>query len=111
MSRVFADERARDRTRKTHRWKTATEKPYRRRGKGGEMNIKMTRHARRRAKLYHIPEHTIMSLIEKSEMKPGKHEIIKHIDEFPFPLKIVFEVESDEVTVITNYLYKKGRNK
>ena len=68
-------------------------------------------HARRRAKLYHIPEDTIIKLIEMHDLKIGRHEIIERISELMFPLKVVFEVQHDQVTVITNYPYKKGRNR
>ena len=75
------------------------------------MKIKFSRHAKRRAKLYKIPESTIFGILENMELSHGKHEIIKNVGGFKFPLKIVVAVESDIITVITNYPLKKGRQK
>jgi len=44
-------------------------------------------------------------------LSQGKHEIIKAVRGFKYPLKIVVYVERDTVTVITNYPLKKGRKK
>lgn len=75
------------------------------------MNIKFSRHARRRAKLYHISEFAIMEIVETLNLKPGKHEIIKEIAGSKFPIKIVIDIGSDLITIITNYPYKKGRKR
>ncbi|MDD5153155.1 MAG: hypothetical protein PHR03_00565 [Desulfovibrionales bacterium] len=42
-------------------------------------------------------------------LNEGEHEIIKNVSGFKYPIKIVVAVESDVVTVITNYPLKKGR--
>lgn len=42
------------------------------------------------------------------ELNQGKHEIIRDVDEFKYPLKIVVSVEEGIITVITNYPLKKG---
>ncbi len=42
---------------------------------------------------------------------PGEHLIIKELDGFDYPLKIVISVENDDVTVITTYPFKKGWKK
>ena len=39
----------------------------------------------------------------------GEHEIIKRVSGFKYPLKIVVSIEKNLMTVITNYLLKKGR--
>ena len=69
----------------------------------------MSRHAKRRAKLYKIPESVIFDILENMDLSHGKHEIIKEIKGFKFPLKIVVDIKNDIISVITNYLLKKGR--
>jgi hypothetical protein len=73
------------------------------------MIIKFSRHAKRRAKLYRIPEAMIETILAGLHFNDGEHEIIKDISGFKYPIKIVVTVESDVVTVITNYPLKKGR--
>jgi hypothetical protein len=41
----------------------------------------------------------------------GQHEIIKEIDGFRYPLKIVVYVENNSAKVISNYPLKKGFKK
>jgi hypothetical protein len=85
---------------------------------GGERNenrvravkIKFSRHAKRRADLYKIPESAILKILGEKELRPGTHEIIQKIEGFKYPLKIVITVEDDIITVITNHPLKKGRN-
>ncbi len=73
------------------------------------MIIKFSRHAKRRAKLYNISEDIIISIIEAQQLGEGEHEIIRDVDGFKYPLKIVVKVEGDIMTVVTNYPLKKGR--
>ena len=75
------------------------------------MVIKFSRHAKRRAKLYNISEDIIISVIviEDQELSEGEHEIIRDVEGFKYPLKIVVKVEGDIVTIVTNYPLKKGR--
>ena len=73
------------------------------------MIIKFSRHAKRRAKLYNISEDIIINILENLELNEGEHEIIRDVSGFKYPLKIVVKVESDIVTVVTNYPLKKGR--
>ncbi len=75
------------------------------------MEIKFTRHAKRRAKLYGIPPATIIAIVAAMKLRNGHHEILKTAPSFKFPLKIVLDVEAGEVTVITAYPLKKGRKK
>jgi hypothetical protein len=74
------------------------------------MEIKFSRHAKRRAKLYEIPESTIAAILANMNLPQGEHDIIKKIGQ-KYPLKIVVSVEKDTITVITNYPLKKGRKK
>jgi hypothetical protein len=73
--------------------------------------IKLSRHAKRRAKLYKIPEGAIRKVFEDMVLDEGEHEFIKDISGIKFPIKIVVVVEEDVATVVTNYPLKKGRRK
>ncbi len=74
------------------------------------MNIVFSRHAKRRCKLYDIPEEMIIEIINKEgELTEGRHEIIKKAGSFFNPLKVIIEVQSEKITVITSYPLKKGR--
>ena len=75
------------------------------------MNIKFSRHAKRRAKLYGITESSVTTILANMNLLQGEHEIIKNVSDTTYPLKIVVSVEKDTVTVITNYLLKKGRKR
>jgi len=75
------------------------------------MKIKFSRHAKRRAKLYKIPETMVEKILEGLGLTDGEHEIIRNVSGFKYPIKIVFAVENDIMTVITNYPLKKGRGK
>ena len=75
------------------------------------MKIIFSRHAKRRAKLYKIPESTIIDILTNMDPSQGKHEIIEDVVGFKHPLKIIFFVKDDMITVITTYPLKKGRKK
>ena len=74
------------------------------------MEIKFSRHAKRRAKLYGISESKVKGILTKMNLHQGDHEIIKNVD-LKYPLKIVVSVEKNSISVITNYPLKKGRKK
>ena len=73
------------------------------------MIIKFSRHAKRRSKLYDIPELTIEKILSDLVLSNGEHELIKDLPGFKYPIKIVISVEDDMITVITNYPLKKGK--
>jgi len=73
------------------------------------MKIKFSRHAKRRASLYKIPEPIISEILAGMNLSQGEHEIIRDVAGFRYPLKIVVSVAGDTATVITNYPLKKGR--
>ena len=75
------------------------------------MKIKISRHAKRKDKLYKIPEPTIIDILKDRNLSQGEHEIIKKVEGFKYPLKIVDAVEGDILTVITNYPLKKRRQR
>jgi hypothetical protein len=74
------------------------------------MEIKLSRHAERRARLYGISESTVSAILTKMNLSQGEHEIIKDIGQ-KYTLKIVLSVKKDTLSVITNYPLKKGRKK
>ena len=71
------------------------------------MEIRFSRHAKRRAKLYGIPESTVAQIIAKAHLAAGENEITDIAAGFEFPLKIVAVLEDDVVTVVTTYPLKK----
>jgi len=73
--------------------------------------IKFSRHAKRRVKLYKIPESAIRKILEATDLDEGEYELVKDISGFMFPIKIVVVVEEEVATVVTNYPLKKGRRK
>ena len=73
------------------------------------MVIKFSRHAKRKSKLYNISEDLIISIIENLKLIECEHEIIRNVPGFKYPLKIIVKVKSNIITVVTNYLLKKGR--
>jgi hypothetical protein len=73
------------------------------------MAVKFSRHARRRADLYKIPQSTILAILSGRLLHLGIHEVVEKVEGFKYPLKVVVAVEDDVVTVITSYPLKKGR--
>ena len=73
--------------------------------------IRFSRHARRRAKLYNISESLVSEILASIRLREGEHEIIRVVPGFRYPLKIIVSVESDIAMVITNYLLKRGMKK
>lgn len=74
------------------------------------MKIIFSRHAKRRAKLYEIPESKVIDILTNMKLHQGEHEIIKDMG-LKYPVKIVASVGKDSTLVITNYPLKKGRKK
>jgi len=70
--------------------------------------IKFSRHAKRRAKLYAIPESIVIDILTNMNLNQGEHEFIKDMG-MKYPVKIVVSVEKDSIVVITNYPIKKGK--
>lgn len=72
------------------------------------MEIKFSRHARRRMQLYKILQedviNTIKAFMANNRSVSGKKEIVNK----ELSLKIVFSVERDKIVVITAYPLKKG---
>ncbi len=74
------------------------------------MIINFSRHAKRRAKLYNIPEFKIEEILMGLDLHDGEYELIRDISGFNYPIKIVVSIEKNIMTVITNYPLKKGRS-
>ena len=75
-----------------------------------KVTIKFSRHAKRRAKLYKIPESVVEEMLKDSDLADGEHHIIRDVTGFKYPIKVIVSVERSTMTVITNYPLKKGRN-
>jgi hypothetical protein len=73
------------------------------------VKVKFSRHAKRRAKLYEIPESTVEKMLANLDLSDGEHELIRDIAGFRYPIKIVVSIDNDIMTVATNYPLKKGR--
>lgn len=78
------------------------------------MMVYFSRHAKRRCKLYKIDavdvENSIIEHLQNVVYQPGHHEIViaALAAKYKFPLKIVFEIETQGCTVITAYPLKKS---
>ena len=57
------------------------------------MKIKLSHHAKRRAKLYKISESLIYNLLENMALSQGRQEIIKELEGIRFPFKILVDIE------------------
>ncbi len=72
------------------------------------MIIKFSRHSKRRAALYKIPESAVERILAVLELADGEHVLVSDISGFKYPIKIVVAVENEVMTVITSYPLKKG---
>lgn len=75
------------------------------------MKIVFSRHAKRRAKLYGIPESVITGILKGMRLRQGENTIVKDVPGISFPLKVVISVENELIKIITNYPLKKGKKK
>ena len=75
------------------------------------MTIRFSRHARRRMQLYKISETVVTDMIGASGSKPGNNTIVRERSGFKYPIKIIFVMEDDILTVVTVYPFKKGNQK
>ena len=81
-----------------------------------EINIKFSRHAKRRMALYEITETTVQAIIERRKkddsLSGGKNEVIDYqtLSRHGYPIKVVFAREEDYLTVITAYPIRREKN-
>jgi hypothetical protein len=80
------------------------------------MRIRFSRHARRRHKLYGIRQDDVIRAIESDSLHPaidgGRREFISFdfVEEYGFPLFIVYTKDGPGFEVITNFPYDKDTN-
>ncbi len=72
------------------------------------MKVIFSRHTKRRAQLYKIPEITIEDILKNRNFEDGKYELIERINNFKLPIKIVISVENKNIIVITVSPLEKG---
>jgi hypothetical protein len=75
------------------------------------VEIKLSRHVRRRAKLYGISPSTISKVLTGTTLSQGGQEIVADVEGLAYPLKIVVSTEGDVATVVTAYPVKRGGRK
>ena len=77
------------------------------------MDIRFSRHAKRRMALYGIVEREVSLVIEEGEkqvLPDGKLCFIFRVDDkFKYPLKVVAVEKPDSLTIVTAYPLKKAR--
>lgn len=75
------------------------------------MEIRFSRHAKRRCGLYNIRESAITRILSGTALKHGENEVVRSIAGFKYPVKVIVSVEGDIATVVTNYPLRKGSAK
>jgi len=70
--------------------------------------VRFSRHARRRMKLYNISENIVIEFISESISTIGRHVLVRKVAEHALPIKIVVEAKVNEIVVITAYPLKRG---
>ena len=77
------------------------------------MNIRFSRHAKRRMALYDIDEREVFIVVEEGDkqvLPDGKLSFtFKVNDKFRYPLKVVAVEKPDSLTIVTTYPLKKAR--
>ena len=58
------------------------------------MVVKFSRHAKRRAKLYKIPESTVEKILADSGLSDGDHEVIRNVSGFKYPIKLLYQLKA-----------------
>ncbi|NLV44245.1 MAG: hypothetical protein GXY07_07075 [Candidatus Hydrogenedentes bacterium] len=72
------------------------------------VEIHFSRHAKRRAQLYEIPESVILDIVRNRVFPQGTTALVVAEKQVKYPLKIVVTREENKLTVVTNYPLKKG---
>ena len=98
-------EAGRQRTRRRHPSTLRSSAQYQKAVK--KMEIKFSRHAKRRMKLYNISEVIIQNLLVEAD-QDNKHEIVRDVPGFKYPIKVVFEKKVNLISVITVYPLKRA---
>jgi hypothetical protein len=72
------------------------------------VEIRLSRHSSRRIQLYKIDEATVREIVVKGPKGAGKHQVSERVPGHKYPIKVVYVVEEQEITVVTAYPLKKG---
>ncbi len=79
-------------------------------GDAAVVEICFSRHAKRRAQLYGIPESTILDSVRSRVFSQGTTEVVAAVQALEYPLKIVVSRKDNMLTVVTAYPLKKGKH-
>lgn len=77
--------------------------------------IYFSRHAKRRMRLYNIAEEEVQTILRGKKrdewISDDRNEVIDHgvLSQHGYPIKVVFTLEGDAITVITAYPLKRGK--
>ena len=74
------------------------------------MRIQFSRHAKRRARLYKLPESLIEQALLGAKLIEGENTILTNMPGIIYPVKIVIVLENQTATIITNYPMKKAHH-
>ena len=74
------------------------------------MQVRISRHARRRAALYKIAVPEIEAVMRARDFSPGVSEILVTLQGIAYPVKVVVAADGGVATVVTCYPLKKGRS-
>ena len=72
------------------------------------MQIRLSRHARRRIRLYGISPSVISEVLTGRKITQGSQEVVADVVGLAYPLKIVVFRKGDTATVVTAYPLKRG---
>ena len=72
-----------------------------------QSRVFVSRHAKRRIQLYRLSEKDIIEIIMNDE-EVGRHAVIQNMEGIDYPVKIIYEVKTDETVLITAYPLKRG---
>ena len=78
------------------------------------IEIKFSRHSKRRMKLYDIDENDIINAINNyflnNKLFYGKYDIMdKSLSaKYTYPVKIIFSVENEKIVVVSGFPIKRG---
>jgi len=73
------------------------------------MRFVVSRHAKRRLKLYNIDVRTVESIVSESTRSAGKHEVVRDVPGFTYPIKVVYIMKDDEATLVTAFPLKRRK--
>ncbi len=75
------------------------------------MQIRFSRHAKRRIKSYNIFQSIVQKILKGKELIEGNQVIVENVKGLKYPLKIIIAVGHEIVTGYNNVSFKKGDKK